>query len=484
MMELICMDAPKEEVQVEIVESMLKCKLLVYLLVSVVSFIVLVLPHRAGVSVPIFVIIQTAMIYGMGFRRKQIIVLLPIFVLSLNAFISANPMWRVANVFVAAALFGTVALDNMSSGVLRPAAKNMMMAFSRAFIPIKWVGEARVKELPMLRRVMIGIGLSVPALIFIVVMLSRADTIFHETIMRIIEGISTLIHISLVERILIGTVAGLYLFGIMYNVLAAKRQETASSITAPKGDCVILSVVLSSVLFVYTLFVIIQFRYLFAPSYSLPYGLCFVTYARRGFFELLLLTAVNIVFILVTVWLTKTQEGRGAKIIKFLCMYLCAVTVILLVSSFYRMWLYSSDDGLTRMRLLVFGFLFFNLIGLVFTFFYIMKPKFNILLVYGFVALSYFLLLNLVPIDRIIAREQINRYFETGHGGIQYVLTLSSDAAPEIARLLDSTSQVTRGNASSYFISLTSASDANGWRQWNLAERRARRFITISAQNP
>jgi len=484
MMELIYMDTPKEVVQVEAVEPLLKRKLLVYFLVSVVSFTVLVLPHRAGVSVPIFMIIQTAMILGMGFRKKQIIVLLPIFVLSLNAFISANPMWRVANVFVAAALFGAMALDNMSSWRLLRVAENMMMAFSRAFIPIKWAGEARVKELPMLRRVMIGVGLSIPALIFVVVMLSRADTIFYETVTRLIEGITSLIRFSLVWRVLIGTVAGLYLFGIMYGIFTAKPREIASGITAPKGDCVILSVVLSSVLFVYTLFVIIQFRYLFAPSYSLPYGLCFVTYARRGFFELLFLTAVNIVFILATVWLTKTQEGRGGKIIKFLCMYLCAVTVILLVSSFYRMWLYSSDDGLTRMRLLVFGFLFFNLVGLLFTFFYIMKPKFNILLVYGFVALSYFLLLNLVPIDRIIAREQINRYFGTGHGGIQYVLTLSPDAAPEIARLLDSTSLNTREYANNYFARLAHASATDNWRQWNLAKRRAWRLITISAQNP
>jgi len=481
MMELICIETPKEVVQVEEIQPMLKRKLLVYFLASIVSFIVLVLPRRAGVSVPIFMIIQAAMIFGIGFRKKQIIVLLPIFVLALNSFISANPMWRVANVFVAAALFGVMALDSLSSGVLLRAATNIMMAFSRAFIPIKWAGEVKVKDSSMLRRVMIGIGLSIPALIFIVVMLSRADTIFYETVVRFIEGITALVHLSLVWRIWLGIVAGLYLFGIMYGIFAAKQREIGGGITAPKGDCVILGVVLSSVLLVYTLFVVIQFRYLFAPSYSLPYGLCFVTYARRGFFELLFLTAVNIVFILATVWLTKTQEGRGAKLIKFLCMYLCTVTVILLISSFYRMWLYSSDDGLTRMRLLVFGFLFFELIGLMFTFFYIMKPKFNILLVYGFIALSYFLLLNLVPIDRIIAREQINRYFETGHGGIQYVLTLSPDAAPEIARLLDSTSRVTRKNANSYFISLARASEADGWRQWNLAERRARRVrVTVT----
>jgi len=493
-MELICLDTPKEAGQVtevakvtEItkvpeVQPAVKRKLIVYLLVSFVSFVVLVMPSRAGVTVPIFVIVQAAMIYGIGFRQKQIIVLLPIFVLALNAFISANPMWRVVNVFVAASLYGVMALDTWSNGVLLRVTTRMVMSFSRIVVPVKWAKEARVKDLPMLRRVMIGVALSIPALIFIVVMLSRADTIFYETVAYIIGEITSLIHASLVWRILVGVVAGLYLFGIMYNIFAPKGQEVSWGIATRKGDCVILGVVLSSVLLVYTLFVVIQFRYLFAPPYNLPYGLCFVTYARRGFFELLFLTAVNVAFILVTVWLTKTQEGRGAKTIKILCMYLCAVTVILLVSSFYRMWLYSSDDGLTRMRLLVFGFLFFELIGLIFTFVHIMKPKFNILPVYALIALSYFLLLNLVPIDRIIARDQINRYFETGHGGIQYVLTLSPDAAPEIVRLLNSPNQSTRTNANSYLFRLNRASVDDGWRQWNLAGSHARRLAVSNVR--
>jgi uncharacterized membrane protein len=92
-------------------------------------------------------------------------------------------------------------------------------------------------------------------------------------------------------------------------------------------------------------------------------------YARRGFFELIFLTGVNIAFILLTVWLTKAQKSRAANLTKILCLYLCAITVILLISSFYRMWLHGYDDGLTRMRFLVFGFLIFEFIGLIFTFF-------------------------------------------------------------------------------------------------------------------
>ena len=94
---------------------------------------------------------------------------------------------------------------------------------------------------------------------------------------------------------------------------------------AKQGDTLILNILLFAIAAVYTIFAVVQFRYLFAEQ-TLPYGLTYTEYARKGFFELLFLTGIN----------------------------------ILLASSFYRMWLYNEDDGLTRLRFLVFGFLIFE----------------------------------------------------------------------------------------------------------------------------
>jgi len=139
------------------------------------------------------------------------------------------------------------------------------------------------------------------------------------------------------------------------------------------------------------------------------------------------------------------------------------------------MWLYSWDDGLTRLRFLVFGFLFFEAIGLLATFVYIIRPKFNIIAAYCVIGLAYYLVLNLVPMDRVIAKEQIDRYFETGRGGIHYVTTLSPDAAPEVARLLTSENDETRLLAASYLERVENmANTRTDWRQWNRALERVR----------
>ncbi|MCL2873732.1 MAG: DUF4173 domain-containing protein [Defluviitaleaceae bacterium] len=479
---------PAKEKPIDNVEPLLKRKLLIYMLISIISFSFFVINQRAGVSVPIFVIIQAIGLYRIIPNKKYILTLVPIFIFALNSFISANPMWRVANLLIAALLYGVmgvwivcgISLRDTSLAFLLRLIEVIYNAFSKFPIPFRWGREAKIGNTSTIKRIMMGIAFSIPALIFLIIMLSRADMIFFRAVTNFLDVLTGLVQFNVVWRILIGVFVGLYLFGIVYGILIHKDKEIVIVDKKIAGDCMVIGIILTSVLLVYTLFVAIQFRYLFAAPDNLPYGLTFVTYARRGFFELLFLTFVNIASILVAVWLTKSQSGRGAKFIKILCFYLCAVTVVLLVSSFYRMWLYGAGDGLTRLRLLVFGFLIFEGIGLIFTFFYIAKPKFNIVLVYGIIALSYYLLLNLVPIDRIIARDQINRYFTIGGGGIPYTLTLSPDAAPEIVRLLQSDNAQTQYAALAYFEAIETGRD---WRQWNISINHALRLKADSITN-
>jgi len=349
--------------------------------------------------------------------------------------------------------------------------KNIIQPFFHFALPVKWGIERQKAHMRTVKRVAIGVGIAVPALLFVSVILASADAVFSFTLFNFFWRILTLIRPDIIWRVFFGLVVGFYLFGLLYYVKGTDIKKTEPREQKVRnGDLIILNIILISILIIYTVFVVIQFRYLFANVGNLPYGLTFESYARRGFFELMFLTAVNIALILTAVWLTKKQERSGAKFTKALCIYLCAVTAILLISSFYRMWLHGSDDGLTRMRFLVFGFLIFKAIGLAATFVYVIKPKFNIIAVYFVVALTYYIFLNLVPMDAIVARSQIDRYFDTGRGGIDYVLTLSPDAGPQISRLLESENPTTRNLVSEHFLQENERLQTqSGWRQWNLS---------------
>ncbi|MCL2852729.1 MAG: DUF4173 domain-containing protein [Defluviitaleaceae bacterium] len=464
-------------------ERAMKQNLLGYLLISAVTFSSLLLVENAGFSVLIFVAIQFVCLYRLAPKKKPLLMSIPIFILALNSFISASPIWRGSNPVVAIVLYSVTALwltDQFSVkdsllGFVFKTLINVTEPFSHFKTPFRWCLESQQTHMPIIKRVVIGICVSIPCLIFVSTMLASADAIFSQAATDFFLWVSRLIRLDIIGRVLLGIFAGLYLFGMLYHVSKTDRKNIElKAIKARNGDLIVLNIVLTSVLLVYTLFVIIQFRYLFASAENLPIYMTFESYARRGFFELMILTGINIAFILVTVWLTKDQTGLGAKLTKALCLYLCAVTTVLLASSFYRMWLHGSDDGLTRMRFLVFGFLIFKAVGIAATFVYIAKPKFNIIAVYCLIALTYYLFLNIVPIDSIVARSQINRYFDTGRAGISYVLTLSPDAGPQISRLLESGSAYTRDRTLAYYE--MADLDSSGWRQWNLSVNRFNRL--------
>ncbi|MFN2910850.1 DUF4153 domain-containing protein, partial [Escherichia coli] len=62
---------------------------------------------------------------------------------------------------------------------------------------------------------------------------------------------------------------------------------------------------------------------------------------------------------------------------------------------------------------------------------------FHMVSVYLAIGLVYYTLLNVVPMDYMIAKNQIDRYLSAKGNGIAYTLTLSDDAAPQVKRLLD-----------------------------------------------
>ena len=91
-------------------EKTLQNKLLLYALISAVSIIFLIMPDYAAVSVPLFFILQFACWFWLAPKKKPLWLFVPIFILSLNPFIGASPIWQVSNVFVIIALYSVMVL--------------------------------------------------------------------------------------------------------------------------------------------------------------------------------------------------------------------------------------------------------------------------------------------------------------------------------------------------------------------------------------
>lgn len=478
----------------------IKIRLSIYGIISAVTFIYLILNDIPGIGIPLFFIIQLVTLYLIVKNKEDIkntkglLLMVPIIIISLNTFISANYMWAPTN-FLAVVFLYSVMFLIMSDKLYLSKLKvfeiigiiiNIFEPLINFIVPLRWIAErSKNNEKNMLvKRILIGVLITVPCVFFLTMMLSSADMIFYNNFKVLNKFVEEFFYNLQIFKLIFGTFAGLYLFGHLYNVYSKTDDSIAGRINGNtistkqiSGDIVILNILLASILVIYTIFIAIQFKYLFSSG-ALPYELNYAEYARRGFFELVFLSVLNIGLIMLVTYLLKDkiycEKTKWALFAKGMMIYLCAVTGILLVSSYFRMSLYDSAYGFTRLRILVYMFLAFEGLGLIATLVYIVKHNFNILIVYSAVCLAFYMTLNVVKIDEIIAKRNIDMYLsgESETVDINYLMTLSQDAVPEIIRLLDKDVEIiTRNNARRHLDILNKSyiTMESNWKSYNLS---------------
>jgi len=499
-------------------DSTIKQRLIIYAVLSGISYAYLILVPFLGLGMSVFAIIQLALVlYLIKGRaevknKKAILVFIPVFILTLCSFVRDNNMFHTANFAVIFLLYSTMillfmndlGLENRGILFINKIICTVFKPLLYFNVPLKWSMESK-KNTPnriLLRKILIGIAVSIPCLIIITFLLMNADLVFESKIDLMFNSIENLLGPQAILKIIIGTLAGFYLFGLFFIVFKKKKEnnlEVSNSaikdgnnldistikkaISKPQGDVVIISVMLISILAIYTMFAIIQFKYLFAGA-SLPADLSYAQYARRGFFELLFLSFINIGLILAIIYLVRdkiynnSNSSNSSKLIKILMLYLCAITIMLLVSSFYRMALYNNEYGFTELRILVVIFLIFEAVGLLVTFYYIIKPKFNIIAFYSVVCLIFYLTVNVINLDYIIAKENIDMHYEGKDLDVHYLYRLSADAAPQMKRLLDDKDIFIQRMAQDYFEKIDyQATYTKDWRSFNLSRNNALKII-------
>lgn len=334
--------------------------------------------------------------------------------------------------------------------------------------PFKWMGNAIKNKDSRIGKKLITAIVSIIVLIIVLALLSGADMVFSKGVENIFSGFFDIFRAEGIFRLYLSAFVTVYIFGSFYatNRTPAEKAETEEKPNILSGFSPLF--LLFALIAVYCIFCAIQIKYLFLGA-TLPDGISHAEYAREGFFELLIVSAINLAVVLSSFAISRNSE-KGKTLITSLCYTVLAITVFLLFCSFRRMQLYYLADGLTRMRTLVFIFLIFEFIGLIITFFYLAKPKFNIIYIYFMLMLSFWLSVNVISIDRLVAKNQIDMYLSGKRTDIYYVATLSDDAAPELVRILKSDDHTFHHTVKNYFNEIEKPSS---WKSMNLSTLRA-----------
>lgn len=308
--------------------------------------------------------------------------------------------------------------------------------------------------------VLIGIFITIPLISFVTILLAKADGVFREVLGEFeklfVNNIFSDNIFGILVMIMVGFISS-YAFSIYFNMAKLNLKEGKSAENEP----IVAIVVTSAISVIYVLFSAIQVIYLFMGKGELPEGYSYARYAREGFFQLLFISILNLIIVLVCI-----EFFRDNKILKILMMIINVCTFVMIASSAYRMGMYIKEYGLTFTRVLVLWALTVITIIMLGLCIQIFKPKFNLFRYSIAVITICFMILSFSHIDYFIAKYDLDMYQQadnskynseySGDGGYNYradydyLLELSSDAAPAFAEHKEEMSLYLKNNYNKY----------------------------------
>ncbi|WP_458413317.1 DUF4153 domain-containing protein [Schinkia sp. CFF1] len=417
--------------------------LLLCLLVGVVAEEAFLM-HQIGISYFVFIVFFYSLFYWrfrsfpFSHQRFGYLLLISIWILAVSYTLYDNVLFYMLNIIVIPALvIFHIVLVTSSKNIEWNHPFFISYIIQRLFDGIRYNAtfikfvskfpkeSSNQRHFDVWKRILIGIGISVPFLVVIVGLLISADTQFA----RILGNIPSFLTFrgDLVFRFIVILIYTLLFFGFMQVLFLRKLEITRKDgfMKPISMDGVITLTVLLLFDVVYILFVAVQFRYFF--SGTLGDGFTYAEYARRGFFELLFVTLINLSVTIAVIYTTKLVQGFLKKLIRFTLTVLVLSSGVILVSAFKRMMMYEDAYGFTFMRVLVHSFMIFLLVILAYTLAKIWLEKLSLFHFYFISALIYYVGVNIINLDQFVVKQNITRYEETGKIDIAYLNQLSSN---------------------------------------------------------
>lgn len=291
-----------------------------------------------------------------------------------------------------------------------------------------------LRYLKTVLRVCIGLFIAGPILLIFVLLLSSADMVFKDLIQNIFsfKG-ETYKHVL---RILLMFSSVFWIFTGMFDYVLNRKEikKKKNNKKVEKSRFFIESTtVLVLVEFLFLVFNLIQITYLFGGESMINNGdYTYAEYARKGFFQLIWVTIFALILISVIFKIKKVKGNLQKNVIRFLGIFGLIELVPMLISSFYKLYLYEQEYGFTRLRIFSHLFVIFLLVLYIFYALKILqiiseKRFLYTVLVYSITSL---ILVGFLNIDRFIVNMNANRYYQQDDIDVYYLSQLSYDSIP------------------------------------------------------
>jgi len=404
-----------------------------------------------GISVLLFTIpiiwITTKLLKGNIKNKKALLISIPIIVLSSTYFIFDNLTFYLINIVLIPILYLIMVIWAISDFQIKSIIYKIILMI---FEPLNYIGDvirAVLKEFnPKEKDEQIGekkeknnifkaVCFTGTIALIVIGLLCSADNEFAKIFSTIFKDINIFNVSELTGRIIIIIIAFFYFAGFFMNMLDKENglKEFEKDEKAEKKESYTIRMMITVLNLVYLVFCFTQIKVLFTEQ-NIKYS----EFARKGFFQLMIVSLINIVMILKANNKNLKETEKQEKYKKTMCIVMVIFTLIIIISAFARMTLYQQNYGYTRLRILVDYTLITEIILLIPTIIYILKNKIDLIKTYFVIIITMYCLVNFINIDKIIMKNNFNRYKETGYIDLNYIMEMNnSDLIEQLLELKD-----------------------------------------------
>ena len=504
--------------------------LLLFGLILGVSFDIFFYNKTLGISYIIFIVLVLAVFLASFWgclkklNNQAWFFVIPILLLSSTFFIFSNQVFKILNYLIVPIL--VIMLSSLVANINKSDWSDIRFIgdiAKRIFVPFRFIhrpfltlsrmtdNSSKGSKSRILPKVVIGILISIPLLAIILWLLSSADIVFKNIFINI-PLLKIFKHFLIIISVSVYAICFLWALLKAFNERKKSTNGAVSTSSTPSTnskastnsnantdgisstkiqwklflDPVVLLTILILVNAIYAVFSFIQFRYLFGgSSFALPSSFTYAEYARRGFAELVIVTIINFGILIFGITFVKKDSKRIFTAIRAFLTLLVIFTFILLISAFYRMLVYEQAYGFTYLRIFVQAFMIMLFFLFVINIIYIWYQKLPIIKTYFIISLAIYIIMNFANVDKIIADNNINRYFKTGQIDMVYLKGLSYDAVPEMEEFFisvkdsqDSKDKQIANEIPEYFMGRQlDLKNQKSWQSYNISRNKAENII-------
>lgn len=322
---------------------------------------------------------------------------------------------------------------------------------------------------------------AIPVIFIVFILLMSADSVFANIFENIFGEFQ---HIFMAEnfvmfclRVCIIIIFFFIFSGFFVNILKKDtmfNSESEEKIMEIHIEKMTINMILTILNIFYFIFSIIQFTSLFSNINTNDFD--YATYARQGFFQLMVISFINIVMII----LAKVNKENISSYTKGMSILTLLFTMVILLSAFFRMNLYEKAYGYTYLRLFVYYILATEFILILPIGLWILDKKIDILKwTIGIITIMY-VILNFSNIESTIAKRNVDRYFENQEENeidLEYLFHhTGTDAIGQIKRLLNAKDESVVERVKEYLLLEKEElqNTETNWQETNLSEIHAK----------